>query len=303
MNAQPPVRAPRPSGSSSLPSRIFTLSDILSKSKPQAKRIGLYAKGGFGKTSIGAYFPKPIFLMTRGETGLLTLIDAGQLPETPYLPELKDWADLDAALDLLLSSAHEYRTLCLDTVNGAERLCHEHTCHVEFSDEWGEGGFEGYKRGYEVALAPWRLFLNKLDRLREEKSMTILLLMHGRTKGFKNPVGADYDKWVPELNDRTWAVVKGWLDATMFGDYEVVVSDAKGGVAKPGKKGKAAQMSTRMLYTSAENPVYDVKNRYGLPDEIEMGDSPVEAFRNLSAAFAEAKKKIDTKPEIAKEAN
>jgi hypothetical protein len=47
-----------------------------------------------GKTSLGACAPKPIYLMTRGETGLLTLIDAGRIPETAHFPELGTWPDL-----------------------------------------------------------------------------------------------------------------------------------------------------------------------------------------------------------------
>ena len=287
----PAIRQPRPTVSSTaVAPKTFQLSDIVSKSKPSSSRYGIYAKAGFGKTSLGTFFPKPVFLMTQGETGLLTLMEYGQVPETPHFPEIQTWPDLLAALRTLQTETHDYKTLVIDTINGAEFMMHRFVCERDYKNDWTESGFMGYKRGYDTAIADWKLFLSDIDRLVSEKGMTPVFLMHARIKTFKNPSGADYDKYVPELHDKTWAVTQGWLNCLLFGGYEVTVADAKGRVADQGKKGKAAESSTRLLYTNSDNPTFDAKNQMGLPSEIDLGNSAKEGFKNFADALRAARK-------------
>lgn len=285
------VRTPRATSSGpSSAARVFSLSDVQTKSKPQPNRYAFHAGVGFGKSSLGAYFPSPIFLMTRGETGLLKLIESGQLPETSHLPELQTWGELTGAINFLRNEDHHFKTLVLDTANGAERLMHEYVCERDFDGNWTDKGFMGYMRGYEVSLADWRMFLNSLDELRIERNMTIFFLMHSRIKTFKNPSGADYDKYTPEMHDKTWALTKGWLDCILFGNFEVAVRGQNGKSADPTKKGKASESAARIMYTGSDNPTFDAKNRLGLPSEIEMGTSPEEAWANFSAAVKSGRK-------------
>src|SRR5262249_53524348 len=104
------------------PDRI-SLAGITRAGSGLPNRAVFHGVEGVGKTSFGACAPRPIFLMTRGETGLVTLIDSGQVPETAHFPELATWTDLLGAIEALTSEAHDYRTLVIDTLNGAERLC------------------------------------------------------------------------------------------------------------------------------------------------------------------------------------
>jgi hypothetical protein len=229
--------------------------------------------------------------MTRGETGLLALINSGQLPPTSHLPELQSWEDLIAAIRFLKTEKHDFKTVAIDTFNGAERLMHEYVCQRDYENDWGDRGFMGYMRGYEVSLADWRMFLNSLDELRTERGMTIFALMHTRVKTFKNPAGADYDRYAPEMHDKTWALTKGWLNAILFGNYEVTITQGNRVITgEGGKKGKAADLSHRMLYTNSNNPVYDAKNQLGLEPEIDLGDSPREGWDNLVAAIKAGRK-------------
>lgn len=287
------ARSPQPAAASpQLTGRIFQLSDVTKTSKVSPSRYALYANGGFGKSSFAAYTPKPIFLMTKGETGLLTLIQSGELPETPHLPELQNWTDLKAAVRFLRTAEHDFKTLCLDTVNGAERMLHEEVCDVTYGGDWDskDYGFLAWGgKGYDTALGPWRELLNELDKLRDERGMTIFFLSHAKIQTFKNPSGADFDRWVPEMHPKTWSVTKGWLDCTLFGNFEVVVRSGKK-ETDAGRKGKAADVAARILYTNSDNPTYDAKNRFGLPAEIEMGDSPKQAWDNFTTALKESRK-------------
>jgi len=289
------LRASRPSGSVSAATtnKVFSISDISTTSDKLPNRYGFHAAPGFGKTSLLAYSPSPIFAMTRGETGLKTLIASGQLPPTPHFPELETWPDLLAAVKMLRTQSHPYKTFILDTANGAERMMHEYVCQRDFEGEWGDRGFGSYQKGYDVSLADWRMFQNELDKLRTEQGMTIFYLIHTKIKTFKNPSGADYDRYAPEMHEKTWTLTKGWLDHILFGNFEVLVkTGAK--VTDVSKKGKAAETSHRILYTNSDNPTFDAKNRHGLPDEIEMGDSPQEAWKNLTDAIRTSRKTNET---------
>ncbi len=236
-----------------------------------------------GKTTFSAYAPSPIFIETRGETGLETLIDANRLPEVPHFPEVQTWQELLACLDSLTNDEHKYRTLVIDTINGAERLCHEEVCRRDFNNDNTDRGFMGYMRGYEVALADWRQMLSMLDTLREVRRMSILLLSHTRVKTFKNPEGADYDRWTPDMHDKTWGLTHKWADAILFLNYETFVDEAN-----PKKKGKASSSQTRIMYTE-RHAAYDAGNRFGLPSEIIMGNSGQEAWNAFLSALTAAR--------------
>lgn len=240
---------------------------------------------GWGKTSFGAHTPKPVFIQTKGETGLETLIDAGLLPEVPHFPEVQEWTELLGAIETLTSDSHDFKTLVCDTSNGAERLCHEFVCQRDYGGEWGKQGFTSYQQGFEVSLSEWRKFLNALDALRVAKRMTVLLLCHTKVKPFKNPEGADYDRYQPDMHEKTWGLTHKWADAVLFGNFDVTVQTAKTGEQK---KGKASGGQQRVLYTE-RHAAYDAKHRLGLPPEIDMGASASEAWTNFINALKNGK--------------
>lgn len=235
---------------------------------------------------------KPIFIETKGETGLETLIDSGQLPEIPHFPEVQSWNELLGCIETLTVESHPYKTLVIDTGNGAERLCHEFVCERDFSGDWGERGFTGYMRGYEISLAEWRQLLMAADKLRAEKRMAIVMLCHTRVKPFRNPEGADFDRYTPEMHEKTWGLTHKWADVVLFGNFEVTVQTD----TVKSKKGKGAGQQ-RMIYTT-KHAAYDAGNRLGLPEEIEAGDSASQAWKNIISAVRSVRAASTTQPEV-----
>lgn len=276
--------APRPtrSGSPNPPKDFASLVKLGASGLPN--RYAIHAVEGWGKTSIGAMFLRPLFIQSKGETGLETLIQAGRLQETPHLPECENWQEFLEILDWVKTAKHEYKTLVMDAMNGFERLCHEHICARDFAGDWSDKGFEGYKRGYQVALADWRDCLNRLDAIRLERRMTILMLFHTKVGTFKNPEGPDFDRYQPDVHSGTWSLTAKWCDCVLFGNFESQVVGGKMGEGKDSRKGKGIGGNVRLLFTE-RHAAYDAKNRIGLPDEIEMGDSPQMAFAALSEAI------------------
>lgn len=259
------------------------LESIRSGGSGLPSRVCLHAVEKFGKTSWAAHAPGVVFGMTKGETGLLSLIDSGQLPETPHFPV---WNSLSQALDSideLRTQVHDYRTLVIDTLNGFAQLVCDEVCLREYGGDWGQKGFSGYMRGYEVATSDWRVFLAELDRLREERKMAIVCLVHTKVKTFKSPDTEDYDRYQPDMHEKLWGLSHKWFDSILFGNFHVEVVES-------GAKHKGLGGQQRMLYTQ-RHAAYDAGNRLGLPEEIEMGSSGKEAWDNFVAAVKEAKKK------------
>jgi len=263
----------------------MSLLDLKRKGNGLPSRVVMHGVEGIGKTSFAAFAPTPVFLQTKGESGLETLIDSKQLPEIDHFPELQTWGELRAAVAAIAKDEHDFKTLVIDTGNGAEQLCHEEVCRRDYANDWGPKGFTSYMQGYSTALADWREFLADLDALRATRKMGIIVLCHTKVATFKNPGGADYDRYEAKMHAKTWALTKEWADIVLFGDYDTDVSKQQ----PKDTKGKASDGKTRVLYTE-RTAVFDAKNRHGLPDEIDMGTSGKEAWTNFVTAMKEARK-------------
>src|SRR5690606_17557166 len=99
--AQRPQSSRLPAGS-----RKLSLSDTVTSGNKLPSRVVLHGVEGIGKTSFAAAAPNPYFLMARGETGLETLIDAGQVKEIPHAPELQTWNEVLDIVEALRTEDH-----------------------------------------------------------------------------------------------------------------------------------------------------------------------------------------------------
>lgn len=241
----------------------------------------LYGVPGIGKTSFAAEMPGVVFITEAAEQGIQTLKEAGLVrADLPVLPPASSWSDVLGMLDALRTEPHEHKILAIDAIGGFERLCHEEVCRRDYSGEWGERGFGSYQRGFETALADWRLFINALDALRDERDMRIVVLGHAKVAPFKNPSGPDYDRYNVDVHHKTWALTHKWADLVLFANYETNFDKKE----ENAKKAKAKGGKVRILYTEHE-AAFDAKNRHGLPAEIEMGNSSQEAWSNFVNAM------------------
>ena len=73
------------------------ISDLLCEEAPSvANRIILHAQPGWGKTSLAAQIPDVCFMMSRNETGLLTLMGYNQVGKTKYIRQSKQRKDFES---------------------------------------------------------------------------------------------------------------------------------------------------------------------------------------------------------------
>jgi len=240
-------------------------------------RVVLYAAEKWGKSSFAAYAPRPIFLMTAGETGLLSLIESRKVPAVDHFPEdFQTWQGLVNAVRALRDEKHDFQTLVLDTGNGAENLAADAVCFDKFGGDWSD--FNAYGRGIDLTAPDWAKFLALLDEVRIQKRMGILILHHAKVKSFSDPAGKQWDQWRPEAREKLWGLTHKWSDCILFGGWQVTVS-----------KDEKATGEERYIRSGTSGAVV-AGNRYGLPDTIK---SPAGAA-NLWRSFAEALKKAKT---------
>jgi hypothetical protein len=260
------------------------LKQVLRKARSRPTAAVLYGPPGVGKTSFGAQMPKPIFLVDYQEDGINTLKIGRLVSEAvPVLPAMSDWGSTLSVLQSLATDEHDYKTLVIDTLGGFEALCHDYVCRMHYNGNWGETGFTSYQKGYETSLPYWREFVNSLDRLRDERRMSILALGHSIVKPYKNPIGDDFDRFTIALHHKTWTITERWADMVLFYDYFIDTRKAEGDRVK-GQGG-----DTRVLRTE-HCAAFVAKNRHNLPDEIMAGKSPEGAWGALSDAVVAARK-------------
>lgn len=220
---------------------------------------------GWGKTTLAAHSPEPVIIQCRGETGYETLRSAGLVPDVDCV-RVENWAELIAVADHLASTKH--RTVALDALGGAERLCHQFVCDRDFGGVWGEKGFGAFQRGYEISLADWQGLLERLERLYRD-GRNILILSHARLRTVCNPLGADYERYEGDCHKKTWAMTSRWVDAVWFCTFATVVTDVVAQKGKASGKGKGIGGTERIVFTERCD-AYDAKNRYGQPQQISL---------------------------------
>ncbi len=228
----------------------------ITKGKIQkAQKVVIYGPEGIGKTSLAAQFPDPLFIDTEGGTNQLDIA---------RFDKPTSWQMLAQQIQYVIVNK-PCKTLVIDTVDWAERLCTESICA-----QHGKAGVEdfGYGNGYTYVAEEFGRFLNKLSEV-VDAGINVVLTAHSQIKKFEQPdeMGA-YDRYELKLGKKTSSqtapLTKEWADMVLFANYKTISV----AVDDKGKKHKA-QGGKRVIYTE-HHPAWDAKNRHGLPAEIEM---------------------------------
>lgn len=228
---------------------------------------------GWGKTTLGAFAPGAQFIMAAGEPGYLTLYGNGRVPAVPYMT-VHSWPQLLASIDhISVVDSAKVKVLVLDAIGGLERMCHEHVCQKEFGGDWGEKGFLSYHKGYDVSINYWLSMLVRLQSLRDNRGVAIVLLSHAKISNFKNPMGEDFDRYVADCHPKTWGVTAKLADVVLFGNFFTVTEEA----TTNKKRHKGVGGNDRVVYTERSD-AYDAKNRHGMEPVISLTDKPEESW-------------------------
>jgi hypothetical protein len=257
--------------------------------------IVLYSPEGAGKTSFATNFRDATYAFAESETGLLHLMSKGLVSDCDHFPEFEEWDDLRDATREMVGSADRPKTFVVDTIGGAGGLLKTHICKTKYGGEMSKKGFLNFQEGFDAMVPDWRLWIADLERLRN-KGTTVVLLGHAQTVNHKNPDGADYHRYVPELHPKIWSPIKKFADIVIHLDYH---TEVVGGDAESGKTGTGQGGATR-VYHFERSAAHDAKNRHGLPSKMLGQGTHAEDFAEfvklVKAGEVTAKTKTKPKP-------
>ena len=222
-------------------------------------KIMLIGQEGVGKSTAGAKMPNPVFLC--GESGLV----GPQFADTPSFTPTS-WAEALAFCEELASNPSGYKTLVIDTLDWIEPMLYAHVVAAAKKNDIKHIEDFGYGKGYVIAQQEARKMLAVLDKV-NAAGMAVLILSHSQLKTVKNPEGDDYDHFESKVNTKVAGIFKEWCDAVLFARFEIYVR-------KDGLKVKA-QGGTERIVQTTHSTAWDAKNRYGLPEVMDLDMSEI----------------------------
>ena len=227
---------------------------------PSAIRLVAYGAEGIGKSTFASQFPDPLFIDTEGGTKQL---------DVARFPQPETWSEILAMIDAVIDEPDVCRTLVIDTIDRAETLL-----STQLLAEAGVDSIEKYGGGYGKGYTAIQERMNKdlLMRLDKviAKGVNVVLLAHAAMRKLESPDDPPYDRWELKVSKKVAPLVKEWADILLFMNYEIMVVEENG-------RARAKGQAKRRMHAN-HKPTYDAKNRYGLPDDMELSFFPLRAI-------------------------
>lgn len=211
----------------------------------------VYGPSKIGKSSWCSQAEGALFLAT--EAGLSSL----EVYQTP----IGAWEDLLATSKKIAEGDHSFKTIIIDTIDSAYRMCAEHVCQkfkIEHESDLG------YGKGTTLIHNEFYRVLNKLALL----PYGLFLVSHSQERDLETPTGR-LTRVVPTLPEKARKIVLGMVDILLFCDME----SGTGADGKP---------THRRVIRTKPNVGYEAGDRTGrLPEVLDFD------FAKFVAAFAQ----------------
>jgi len=199
------------------------------KPDPREPIMVLVGEHGVGKSTFGAQAPKPIFIATEDGTSNMGGIDLVEVDGmVPGDPCVRTWPVFLDCLQAVLTMEHDYKTLVVDTMNGAASLLAHNVCQTRYGGRWAavKGGgeaFMSYGQGWKTCAEEIKQALRLIERINAERGMLVILTTHVGHHNIKNPRLGDYQRIEGDIEKPIWSTISNWADLVVLVDYEITV--------------------------------------------------------------------------------
>jgi hypothetical protein len=230
---------------------------VLPTQKTPAKRsisdfsILVHGASKMGKSTFCSKGEKTLFLAT--EPGLNSL-EVYQVPIT-------GWKELVTTCAAIAAGGHEFKTIVIDTIDNAYRMCADYICAKFNIDHESD---LGYGKGFALVNSEFHRVLTKLAFLPHG----LILVSHSCAKEIETRTGRR-TRIVPTLPEKARQIAVGLVDVILFCDFDLV----------EGPNGKKIR---RRVIRTKPTDMYDAGDRTGrLPDLLPLDYQKfVTAFEN-----------------------
>lgn len=216
----------------------------------------VYGVEGIGKTTFASKFPRPLIIDV--ENGSWQMEVDRICPQT--------YAEFKAIIKELTANSQGYQTLVIDSADWLEKMMIQHICQCSNIDSI-EKYEKGYGKGWNKLCEDWGSLLDALDRLRTKNGVNLLFIGHSKIKRYEPADDSAYDRYTLNMNEKTGELLKKWSDLTLFVKYDTYTVEENGKIKVKGG-------GRRVMHTSF-HPCWDAKNRYGLPEKLDLNFSTI----------------------------
>jgi hypothetical protein len=216
----------------------------------------IYGERKIGKTTLMSQFPDPFFLA----------FEPGHKALEVFFRLVDDWSEVWSYLDLLEADSR-FKTVVVDVVDRAYRLCFNHVCGLNYvkhpnddSQQWG--------KIWDAIGQEFDRFVNRLLRI----GKGVVFLSHAELKQVTKRDGSSWDQLQPTLSGQPMKVVEGLVDIIAYYGYS--------------EDGRELVIRGDQFVDAGCRPKEQFKTTDGTPVVvIPMGSSESEAYENLMSAF------------------
>jgi hypothetical protein len=222
----------------------------------------------FGPDAVG----KTTLAADSGKTLLIDLESGSRFINVNRIEGVTTLDEIYSVVNELLSTAHDYKTLAIDSLDQLEPLVWS-TALTEMGDMSKYPEYKGrkflhiedvpYMKGYENSVDVWDSLLRKLRELQTKRAMNVILIGHTMMKTHSDPItNASYDRYILKMHHKAASKIRELVDYVLFMNFETLTS-----TDEKTHKTKAFGDGTRHIYTE-RRPAHDAKSRESLPYDI-----------------------------------
>lgn len=272
----------------------MTLASLIDEPKERKPIITIMSDAGMGKTTLGATFPKPLFI--RAEDGTKSVQDKLLSGECSQLKLLRGSADLWNQLQLIFKEEHEYQTLVIDSVSALDVMFREEMIAEDFEERKKRDKeakplpfpavLGGYGKSFEALASRHEKVRRHCAAINARRDMTIVFLGHAMVEKIDLPDQDPYTRYSLRVGKGSAPAYIDGVDLVGFLRLQSFVetpTSAFAGKNAPAKPGKAKSFGNRQLICHAVAANVS-KNRLGIdqPLTVAQGENPLLPFLNLA---------------------
>lgn len=234
------------------------------KPKREPLAATIVGTAGSGKTSLGASFPKPVFIRTQGET---IPRDIDEAPD--MLPVVSNSDTLREYMIALLRDEHDYKTVVFDSCTGLDQMFTQEILEGDPKARGINQALGGYGAGPNAVQARHMSLRKTAEMLRSKRGMNVVFLAHADIVRIDPPDTDGFSQYSLRLPGKSMAPYVDNVDLVGFIKQEVIVKGEEG-------PKRAVTTGDRVLVTYL-NPAFVTKNRFGITEDIPLvkGENPL----------------------------